>query len=58
MMGAGRLRRTAAIIMGGNAKNEKYTGGYGAGHAVIRLVKATIFVQVTELSLQSIRNFL
>jgi len=56
MMGAGRLRRTAAIIMGGNAKNEKYTPGYGAAHSLFG--DHEICFKVTELSNHELRNFL
>jgi hypothetical protein len=56
MMGAGRLRRTAAIIMGGNARNEKCTPGYGAGHSLFG--DHEICFKVTELSNHELRNFL
>jgi hypothetical protein len=56
MMGAGRLRRTAATIMGGNAKNEKYTPGYGAAYSLFG--DHEISFKVTELSNHGLRNFL
>jgi len=55
MMGAGRRRRTAALIMGRNAGNEKYTGGYGAG---ARSRATAQSLKVMELSFEGLRNFL